>query len=88
MKLGLELDYHGKWKVGKARLRCGVGELNGVNKSHWSVKQQVKAVSKSTCSDKRAELPDLSLGFPVTDEKSFVLGWFNERSALYLYTKS
>lgn len=34
---------------------------------------------------KRAELPDLSLGFLVTDEKSFVLGWFNERSALYLY---
>lgn len=33
---------------------------------------------KSTCSYKRAEPPDLSRGFPVTDEKSFMLGWFNE----------
>lgn len=49
------------------------------------LKNRSEKAFKSTCSDKRAEPPDLSLGFPVTDDKSFVLGWFNERSALYLY---
>ena len=29
---------------------------------------------KSTCSGKRAEELDSSLGFPVTDERRFVLG--------------
>lgn len=49
------------------------------------LKNRSEKTFKSTGSDKRAEPPDLSLGSPVADEKSFVLGWFNERSALYLY---
>lgn len=63
-----------------------MGELNGVNKSHWSVKQRPEKAFKSIYNHERAEPPDLLLDFPVTDEKTFVLGWFNERSALYLYT--
>lgn len=63
-----------------------MGELNSVNKSPWSVKERSEKAFKSTYSDERAEPPDSLLGFPVTDEKIFVLGWFNERSALYLYT--
>lgn len=54
-------------------MRFGVGKLNGVNSSHWSVKIRSKNAFKSTCNNKRTEELEWSLGFLVTDEKRFRL---------------
>jgi len=38
------------------------------------LKMRSQNAFKSTCSDKRADELDSSLGFPVIDEKRFILG--------------